>query len=80
MNRSACAEWIVLLALLVPSAAAADCGECTIPTDCVPSFSRCVWRQTAPSWVVLPDASAQKRKLGVVGQATLDAMKVGQLN
>jgi hypothetical protein len=56
MSRSACADrpprsylsWIPLVALLVPSAAAADCGECTIPADCVPSFSRCVTTTCTP--------------------------------
>jgi hypothetical protein len=50
MNPSVCADrvprlgvsWIALAALLIPSPAAADCGECTVPTQCVPSFSRCV--------------------------------------
>ena len=44
MSRSACAEQIrrvALAVLLAPALAAADCGECTGPSDCVPSFSRC---------------------------------------
>jgi hypothetical protein len=35
-------------ALLVPSAAAADCGECTAPADCVPSLSHCFTTTCTP--------------------------------